>query len=94
MDDIATGNVILDKEQLIGELKQLVIDECEKDVTPEQIDPDAILIGRRSPLELDSLDALQISLAVKQQYGKPIEGGNKGRKVLKSINTLADFILD
>ncbi|HET6724403.1 MAG TPA: acyl carrier protein [Gammaproteobacteria bacterium] len=83
----------MDREQLVSELKQLVIDECEKDIAPDGLSADAQLIGKQSPLELDSLDALQISLAVKQRYGKAIEGGNKGRKVLASINSLADFIL-
>lgn len=83
----------MDRARLVLELKQLVIDECQKDVTPADIGDDALLIGKKSVLELDSLDALQVSLAVKQRYGKAVEGGNKGRKVLMSINTLADFIL-
>lgn len=83
----------MDRARLVLELKQLVIDECQKDVTPADIGDDALLIGKKSALGLDSLDALQVSLAVKQRYGKAVEGGNKGRKVLMSINTLADFIL-
>ncbi len=82
----------MDKAQLMHELKVLVIEECEKDVRPEQIDNDAILIGREGEFGLDSLDALQISLAVKQRYGKRIAGNNQTRAALQSINTLADFI--
>lgn len=83
----------MDREQLIEQLKQLVIDECEQDIAPEDIDPTAPLIGSDGPLGLDSLDALQISMAVKQRYGTTIPGGNKGRKALTSINTLADAVL-
>jgi acyl carrier protein len=82
----------VDKEQLMHELKVLIIDECEKDMRPEQIDNDAILLGQDSELGLDSLDALQISLAIKQRYGKRIAGNNQTRAALQSINTLADFI--
>lgn len=82
----------MDREQLTLELKQLVIDECDQDVRVQDIDNDAYLIGRKSELGLDSLDALQISLAIKQRYGKRLEGGHETRAALKSINTLADFI--
>ncbi len=84
---------MMDREQLKLELKQMIIRECEKDLRPEQIPDDAILIGSESGLALDSLDALQIALAVKQQYGKRIDGNNQTRVALTSINTLANFIL-
>jgi acyl carrier protein len=83
----------MDREQLKLELKQLIVKECEKNVPAEQIQDDAILIGSEGNLALDSLDALQIALAVKQQYGKRIDGNNQTRAALTSINTLADFIL-
>jgi acyl carrier protein len=83
----------MDREQLKLELKQLIVKECEKQIPPEQIQDDAILIGSEGSLALDSLDALQIALAVKQQYGKRIDGNNQTRAALTSINTLADFIL-
>jgi acyl carrier protein len=83
----------MNREQLKLELKQLIIRECEKKISPEQIPDDAILIGSEGELALDSLDALQIALAVKQQYGKRIDGNNQTRAALTSVNTLADFIL-
>lgn len=82
----------MDREQLTRELKELVIEECEKDMRPEDMDDDALLMGSDSELKLDSLDALQISLAVKKRYGKRIDGNNQTRAALQSINTLADFI--
>ncbi|MDE2090624.1 MAG: acyl carrier protein [Gammaproteobacteria bacterium] len=83
----------MDREQLKLELKRMIISECEKDLRPEDIPDDAVLIGSQGDLALDSLDALQIALAVKQQYGKRIDGNNQTRAALTSINTLADFIL-
>lgn len=82
----------MDREQLIRELKVLIIEECEKDLEPEDIDDDALLMGQDSALGLDSLDALQISLAVKKRYGKRIDGGHETRAALQSVNTLTDFI--
>ncbi|HET7650637.1 MAG TPA: acyl carrier protein [Gammaproteobacteria bacterium] len=83
----------MNRDQLKLELKQLIIRECEKNLSPDQIADDAILIGSEGHLALDSLDALQIALAVKQQYGKRIDGNNQTRAALTSVNTLADFIL-
>lgn len=71
-------------------LKQLVVEECDKDVAPDSIADDDILIG--GDLGLDSLDALQIAVAVKTRYGVRIEDGPQARKALQSIRTLADAI--
>ncbi len=83
----------MEREQLLKELQRMIATECERDIDPPSIDNDAPLIGRDSPLDLDSLDALQISLAVEKRYGKPIKGSGESRRVLRSINTLADYIL-
>lgn len=81
-----------DREQLKQALKQLIITECDKDITPDSIGDDDILIG--DTLELDSLDALQISMAVKSRYGLTIEGGPAARRILQSVNTLAEAIMN
>ena len=80
-----------DRTALIAELKSLIVRECDKDVAPQDIADDLPLIG--AGLELDSLDALQISLAVKERYAVRIEGGPDGRRALASTGALADFIL-
>lgn len=83
----------MDREQLKRDLKVLLVEECQKEFPPEAIADDAILMGPDGGLDFDSLDALQISMAVQQRYGKRIEGNTKTRLALTSVNTLADFIL-
>jgi acyl carrier protein len=85
------GMPVYDREALKLDLKRLVTTECEKDVDVDEIDDDDFLIG--GPLELDSLDALQICMEVKNRYGVRIEGGPEARRALQSINALADTIL-
>ncbi len=82
-----------DAEQLKFELKQLIVKECEIEIEAEQISNDEYLLGSAGRLGLDSLDALQIAVAVHNQYGKRIDGGRDTRKALTSVNTLAEFIL-
>jgi acyl carrier protein len=81
-----------DRETLKLELKRMISTECEKDVDPAAIADDEALIG--GPLELDSLDALQICMEVKDRYGVRIEGGPDARRALRSIDALADTILE
>ena len=76
--------------ELKHQLKQLIIDECDKDMAAEEIADDAPLLG--GELDLDSLDVLQICMAIKNRYGVRIEGSSAARKALKSINSLAEII--
>ena len=87
----SVDRVTLDLAALKNDLKKLIVLECDKDIEPDSIEDDAILIG--GDLDLDSLDALQISMAIKQKYGVSIEGGPEPRRALKSVNTLADTII-
>jgi acyl carrier protein len=84
---------MIEREALKLELKELVIYECQKELTPDDIPDDAGLFGDPAGPNLDSLDALQIAMAVQQRYGKRIEGNTETRNALTSVNTLADFIL-
>ena len=84
----------MDTAALKNELKVLVVEECDIDCDAKEILDDERLIGSDTRLGLDSLDALTISLAVKDRYGKHIDSGNETRVALTSINHLAAFIAD
>ena len=79
-------------DELKRELKAMIVKECDKDIDPETITNEEQLIGG-GPLALDSLDALQISMAVQERYGVRIEDGPKARKALRNIDALAEVIL-
>jgi acyl carrier protein len=81
----------LELESLKQTLKALIVKECDKDIAPDAIDDDEQLIG--GALELDSLDALQICLAVKDRWDVRIEGGPESRKALASVTALAQTII-
>jgi acyl carrier protein len=82
----------LNVAELKQDLKTLIVDECDIDFNPDEILDDEQLIGSDCRVGLDSLDALTISLAVKDRYGKHIDSGNETRTALTSINHLASFI--
>ena len=83
---------MMSPENLKNALKLMIIEECDKDIEASEILDDEVLIG--GPLDLDSLDALQICMAVKTGYGVRIEGGPEARKALRSVQTLADTIIE
>lgn len=79
-------------EELKQELKELIIKECEKDYKACDITNNEILFGSDSNLQLDSLDALQISLALNKKYGLDTTDSKKLRSIMTSINSLAEHI--
>jgi acyl carrier protein len=77
---------------LKNEIKALIIENCELDIKVNDIDDDLPLFERKSELELDSIDALQISIAIQNTYGIAIRDSKDMRRVMQSINTFADFL--
>ncbi len=84
----------MNTDELKQALKLMIIEECDKedDFEVGDISNEEPLFGRQSKLDLDSLDALQISMAVLSQHRTRIEGGKEGRIAFASINTLAEYI--
>ena len=73
-------------------LKRLIVEVCESEEEADSISDEEALFGSDSVLGLDSMDALQISMALDSQYGLKTTDSKKLRKMMTSINTLADFI--
>lgn len=85
--------VIADKEKvLLDALKQLILVACNRPESAHTLDDDAPLIGPASPLGLDSLDVLQVSLALTQQYNIRLEDSKEARRALRSIRSLGLFL--
>jgi len=77
---------------LKNKIKTLIIENCELDIEVNDIGDDLPLFERKSELELDSIDALQISIAIQNTYGIAIRDSKEMRRVMQSINTFADFL--
>ena len=79
-------------EKLHHDIKALIIDVLNlEDITPEDIDTQAPLFG--DGLGLDSIDALELGLAIKNQYGIVLSSeSEETKKAFYSVKTLADFI--
>ncbi len=75
-----------------AELKAFIIDTCERDCDPASLADDAPLFGPDSVLALDSIDGLQLSVALERRFGVKITDGKVFRRVFTSVNALADYL--
>lgn len=83
----------LEPELLELELKKLIVTEAEKDdFEPEEISDDELLFGEHSRIQLDSLDALQIAVALQAHFGVRLQGDRQVRKHMMCVRDLAAFI--
>jgi acyl carrier protein len=74
------------------EVKLFIIDALGlEDVRPEDIAGDSPLFGEG--LGLDSIDALELGMAIHEKYGIRIEAGNKSiQQHFRSVAALSRFI--
>jgi acyl carrier protein len=79
-------------DPLMLRLKTLIIATLKLDgVRPEEIPDDEPLIG--SPrFGLDSIDALELVLAIEKEFGVKIGSSEESRQALGSINALATYL--
>lgn len=62
-----------------------------EDVKPEEIETEAPLFVEG--LGLDSIDALELALAIHQEFGvKTTQGDERNREIFHSVKSLAEFI--
>jgi acyl carrier protein len=74
------------------DLAKLIVDSLNlENVAPESIDPEAPLFG--GDLGLDSIDALELALAVSKRYGIQLRSDNPdNRRVFGSLRALSEYI--
>ncbi len=74
------------------QIKEIIIDSLDlEDITSDDIDPEAPLFGEG--LGLDSIDALELGIAIKKKFNINLSAEDKdNRKHFYSVRSLADFI--
>lgn len=79
-------------ESLEAELKQLIIDTLSlEDITQEDIDSQTQLFG--DGLGLDSIDALELGIALHKSYGIRLDGESEENKIhFASIHNLTQLV--
>ena len=80
-------------EELITTVKHLIIDSLRiEGMAPEDIETDAPLFGEG--LGLDSIDALQLVVAMEKDYGVIVPDAEVGAVVFQSVRSMSQYIAE
>ncbi len=78
-------------EELLEKVKQMIIDSLRiEGMVPAEIENDAPLFGEG--LGLDSIDALQLVVAMEKEFGVIVPDAATGTKVFRSVRSMAEYI--
>ena len=80
-------------QELIDQVKKMIIDSLRiEGMSTEEIDTEAPLFGEG--LGLDSIDALQLVVAMEKDFGVVVPDAATGTKVFQSVRTMAEYIAE
>jgi acyl carrier protein len=74
-----------------NDLKQLLIKNCMLRVSPDEIREETLLFGPDS-LGLDSIDALQLTVAIEQDYGIAIKDPETASQAFRNLKSLKEWL--
>ena len=77
--------------ELKGQIKRLLVENLMLQISPEEIGDDQPLFGPNG-LGLDSVDALQLVVALDKNYGLKLSDAEAARKVMQTVNSIAAAI--
>ncbi|HEY4244137.1 MAG TPA: phosphopantetheine-binding protein [Kofleriaceae bacterium] len=80
-----------EREALLAQLRGLLIERLHLQREPDELDPDAPLFG--SGFGLDSLDAVELVVALEGELGVRVADGQGLRQAFRSLNTMLDLVL-
>jgi len=78
---------------LKAEIKKLLVENLLLQITSDEIRDDQTLFGPEG-LGLDSVDALQLVVALDKQYGLKIPDPAAAQVILQSVTTIADAVAE
>lgn len=81
------------REAMVAELTALIFEATEKSLDGAALDAGEPIFGADSRLALDSLDALQLSMALQKRYGIRLTDSKETRRILSCVGNLADHLL-
>lgn len=83
----------INQDALKLEIKQLIVTTLNiKDVEPASILDDVPLFSGDNTIGLDSIDAIELIMAIQRQFGVRLDDQNLARNILNTINSIAEFV--
>jgi acyl carrier protein len=79
------------REQALLSVRRLLIASLDLRREPDEIDPDTALFG--TGLGLDSVDAVEVIIALETELGVKLTDDGARKRALRSVNALVDTVL-
>jgi acyl carrier protein len=74
----------------VERLRELIVATLNLGIAPSDIDPERPLM--ESGHDLDSVDVLELVVAIETEFGIDIDAQELGRDTFRSVHTLAEFV--
>jgi len=75
------------------ETRKLILETLNiEDVQPEEISNDISLLSGENTITIDSIDVLEIVVAIQQNFNVKIRDQNHARLIVNTVDTIAGFI--
>ena len=80
------------REELEGRIKEIIVSSLDlEDLVAVDIETDVPLFGEG--LGLDSIDALELGMAIRKAFGVTFsQNAAENKEIFRSVKTLADFV--
>jgi acyl carrier protein len=76
------------------EIKKMIMQTLSiQDINPEDVDDNEPLFGGTNALTLDSVDAIEIIMAIQRTYSIRITDQAHARYIIRSIQSIAEYIV-
>jgi acyl carrier protein len=80
-------------EDIKLEIKKLIIRTLNfKNTNPEDILDDVSFFSGENTIKIDSIDSLELVLAIQKQFSVRINNQNLERVIINTVNSIAEFV--
>jgi acyl carrier protein len=85
---------IISAQGIREEIKLLIIETLNiRNIKPEEVDENIPLFSKENILNLDSIDGIELIMAIQKKYDVRIGDQNLARNVLESVNSITEFVI-
>jgi len=83
-----------DLQEIKRETKKLIIETLNMDpISPDDIRDDVSLLSGENTIKIDSIDVLEVVVAIQRKFNVRINDQNHARMIVDTVNTIAEFVV-
>jgi len=83
-----------DLQEIKRETKKLILETLNMDpISPDDIRDDVSLLSGENTIKIDSIDVLEVVVAIQRKFNVRINDQNHARMIVDTVNTIAEFVV-